>query len=77
MNSTTSLSVPTSDLPSGFRSFGILFFLSGAAFHCIDLLGVERTIAWGTGMVFLASVILTMAFWLRLAIKRRFWTYFF
>ena len=74
---TSSTSAPANDLPSGFRSFGMLFFLSGATFHCIDLLGVNRTFAWGTGMVFLASVLLTIAFWLKLAIKRRFWTYFF
>ena len=32
--------------PKRYRAFGILFFLSGATFHCIDLLGVERTFAW-------------------------------
>jgi hypothetical protein len=63
--------------PKRYRAFGILFFLSGATFHCIDLLGVERTFAWGTGMVFLASIILTIIFWIRVAINKRFWTFFF
>jgi len=60
-----------------YRFLGILFFLGGATFHCIDLLGVEKTFAWGTGMVFLGSTILTIIFWIKFAINKRFWTYFF
>ena len=64
-------------LSNRYRFLGILFFLGGATFHCIDLLGVEDTFAWGTGMVFLGSTILTIIFWIKFAINKRFWTYFF
>ena len=60
-----------------YRFIGIIFFLGGATFHCIDLLGVEKTFAWGAGMVFLGSTILTIIFWIKFAINKRFWTYFF
>ena len=60
-----------------YRFLGILFFLGGATFHCIDLLGVEKTFAWGAGMVFLGSTILTIIFWIQFLINRKFWTYFF
>ena len=60
-----------------YRFLGILFFLGGATFHCIDLLGVEKTFAWGAGMVFLGSTILAIIFWIKFAINKRFWTYFF
>lgn len=60
-----------------YRFLGILFFFGGATFHCIDLLGVEKTFAWGAGMVFLGSTILTIIFWIKFAINKRFWTYFF
>ena len=60
-----------------YRFLGILFFLGGATFHCIDLLGVENTFAWGAGMVFLGSTILAIIFWIKYAINKKFWTYFF
>ena len=71
------MNTTANNLPPTFRSLGMLFFLGGATFHCIDLLGVAKTFAWGTGMVFLASASLSIIFWSRLAIKKRFWTYFF
>ena len=65
----------TSTMPQNFRSLGFFFFLAGAAFHCIDFLGVEETLEWGGGMVFLAAFILTIVFWLRFTIKKKIWKY--
>ena len=66
---------PTSTMPPSFRSLGFFFFLAGATFHCIDFLGVEETLEWGGGLVFLAAILLTIVFWLRFTIKRKIWQY--
>ena len=58
-----------------FRIWGFLFFLSGAAFHCIDFLGTEKTIEWAMGQFFFAAVTLTTLFWLRKAIKNKVWKF--
>jgi hypothetical protein len=47
----------------GFRGLCFLFFLSGAFFHCIDFLGVEQTLEWGTGMGFAFLLTLAICFW--------------
>ncbi|AII42996.1 hypothetical protein KR100_06400 [Synechococcus sp. KORDI-100] len=51
------------DLPKGFRALGFMFFMCGGFFHCIDFLGVEKTLEWGTGMGFLLTLALTIYFW--------------
>ena len=66
---------PTSTMPPSFRSLGFFFFLAGATFHCIDFLGVEETLEWGGGLVFLAAILLTIVFWLRFTIKKKIWQY--
>ena len=60
-------------LPKGFRSLGFVFFMCGAFFHCIDFLGVERTLEWGTGMGFLAAIALTFYFWVNHVVRNKSW----
>jgi hypothetical protein len=70
------MQTPTSStMPQHFRSLGFFFFLSGAAFHCMDFLGVEQTIEWGSGLFFLAAIVLTVIYWARFTIKKRVWKY--
>ena len=47
--------------------------MCGAFFHCIDFLGVEQTLEWGTGMGFLALSILTIYFWTKYLTRNKDW----
>ena len=59
-----------------FRNWGILFFFTGAVFHCIDFIGTEKTLEWAMGQMFLAGLLLSSVFWIRKAIKNQVWNYF-
>ena len=63
------------ELPKYFRAYGFLFFMAGAFFHCMDFLGVEDTLMWGMGLGFLGAFLLTLYFWVRYAVNRKFWKY--
>jgi len=55
----------------GFRGFCFLFFLFGAFFHCIDFLGVEQTLEWGTGMGFAFLLTLAICFWANYIVRKK------
>ena len=63
------------ELPQDFRSYGFLFFMAGAFFHCMDFLGVEYTIIWGMGLTFLGALLLSVILWSRYAINGKLWKY--
>ena len=63
------------ELPQYFRSYGFLFFMAGAFFHCMDFLGIEDTVMWGMGLTFLGALLLSLLLWSRYAISRKFWKY--
>ena len=71
------ISTNSSEDLNNFRAIGFALFLCGAFYHCIDFLGTENTTLWSMGLTFLALMIITIGFWLRYAIKRKFWTIFF
>ena len=72
MNSSTQV---TTELPKNFRAFGFAFFMTGACFHCIDFLGAEDTLMWGMGLGFLGALLLSLYFWARIAVNKKFWKY--
>lgn len=61
------------NLPRGFRGLGFVFFMCGAFFHCIDFLGVEQTLEWGTGMGFVLALALTLYFWGNYIVRNKSW----
>ena len=67
----------TNNLPKAFRGLGFAFFMCGAFFHCIDFLGVEQTLEWGTGMGFIATIVLTVYFWAKYLARNKVWTLIF
>ena len=71
----TSSKQATAELPKNFRAYGFVFFMAGAFFHCMDFLGVEDTLMWGMGLGFLGAFLLSLFFWGRLAVNRKFWKY--
>ena len=69
----------TSNYPYGFvnfRKIGFVLFLCGAYYHCIDFLGSENTNLWGMGLTFLALMLISIGYWFRYALKRKFWRFF-
>ena len=61
------------DLPKGFRSLGFIFFMCGAFFHCIDFLGVERTLEWSAGMGLAFTLVLSVYFWATYFARNKVW----
>jgi|TARA_B100000927_G_C16233811_1_gene376529 Na+-translocating ferredoxin:NAD+ oxidoreductase RnfA subunit len=47
--------------------------MCGAFFHCVDFLGVEQTLEWGTGMGFMATIVLTIYFWAKYLTRNKVW----
>ena len=62
-------------LPKNFRAYGFAFFMAGAFFHCMDFLGVENTLMWGMGLGFLGAFLMSLYFWMRIAVNKKFWRY--
>ena len=65
----------STELPKNFRALGFAFFMAGAFFHCMDFLGVEDTLMWGTGLGFLGAFLLSLYFWTRMAVNKKIWKY--
>ena len=61
------------DLPKGFRGLGFIFFMCGAFFHCIDFLGVERTLEWSAGMGLAFTLALSVYFWATYLARNKVW----
>ena len=52
------------------RSLALAFiFFMGSAFHCLDWLGVERTVEWGMGMVFAFAMMISLVFWYKKLVR--------